>query len=103
MAIFKSSLCVKLNDNRQGVRTFFNGQYLCQISYIEEFLQKKALKMFVGSSDWYGIYIYVYGVYLYLWVRLPPVQKNCYKTREGKILHCCMTWSNSNYFNKSHS
>jgi len=108
MAIFKSSCCVKLNDNRQGDWTFFSGQYLFQISYIEEYLQKKALKMFLCSSGWYGIFhtkqnllwtslklsfvktllsicvcvcvhIHIYSVYLYVWVHLPPVQKTAIK------------------------
>jgi hypothetical protein len=52
---------VKLNANRQGVWTFFSGQYLFQISYIEEFLQKKALKMFMRGkfciAVWHGITI----------------------------------------------
>jgi len=56
MAILKPRCCVKVNDNRQGVWTFFSGQCLFQISYIEEFLQKKALEMFVCSYDWYGIF-----------------------------------------------
>jgi len=56
--------------------------------------------MFVGSfligMEYEYIYLYIYGVYLYVWVHLPPVQKNYYKTIEGKILQCCLTWNNNN-------
>ena len=31
-----------------------------------EFLQKKSVRLFIGSSDWYGIYIYIYMVYTFM-------------------------------------
>jgi hypothetical protein len=54
------------------------------------------VKVFLGPSGWdvtvYKLYA-VYGVHVQPAVMcVSPIQNCCYKTKESKILLCCLTW-----------
>ena len=65
------------------------------------------VKVFLSPSCW-GVnsiqivcYIYLYGVHVRPVVMCAsPIQNCCYKTKEIKILWCCLTWHSHGFRNR---